>query len=393
MRHVVVLNQFALPRTQAGGTRHVDLFGRINGWEPTIVAGNRNHYTQKTFETSDARFKLVTIPSQDGGAADRVRGWIVYSIRAFWFVVTRHSVDVVYGSTPHLLAPLAGLAAARIRRVPFVLEVRDLWPESIVDAGKVKRGGVLHGALTALERHLVRAAHRVVVVSEGWDEHFVQLGVDLSKIVVVPNGTELNEFETSRPRVELRADLELSGFTAVFAGAHGPKDGIDLILDAAELLPDVEFLLIGAGPAKRDAELRASECSLQNIRFLDPIPKAQLADVLRACDVGVHAVSPLAIFDKGMSPNKLFDYMASELPVVSNAEAALRHVIRDGECGRLGGTSSLAAGIRDVMDATAEQRAAWGETGAEIVARRFSREAGAAKIGRMLTSAVERDLK
>src|SRR5450759_4967472 len=104
MKHVLVLNQFALPPSEAGGTRHIDLFSRVQGWTPLIIAGNRNHGTQEVFDTDDKRFRLTWLPPQHGGGLARIIGWIIYAIQAFFLTITRRQLDLVYGSSPHLLA-------------------------------------------------------------------------------------------------------------------------------------------------------------------------------------------------------------------------------------------------------------------------------------------------
>ena len=389
MRRVVVLNQFALPRTEGGGTRHIDLFSRLKGWETLIVAGNRNHYTQERFSSSDPRFRLLAVPAQSGGSLPRILGWLVFGARALAVTMRNTRVDLVYGSSPQPFAALAGLIAARLRRVPFVLEVRDLWPESMVSAGRLRRNSITYRVLARLERLLVTEAARIVCVTDGWEDHFADLGVAGDRLVLVPNGTEPSDFQVSLSRSELRRVHGVRGFTAVFAGAHGPKDGIDAILDAAKQLPQIHFLLVGSGSSKSDAVLRVEREGLENVEFRTPVPKVELPGLLRACDVGVHAVSPLSVFDKGMSPNKLFDYMAAGLPIVSNAATALARVVRDRECGRVGSSNQLAACLEAVHDASDPQREAWGSAAARILVERFSRAAAAEVLSEVLDSVVE----
>lgn len=388
MKHVVVLNQFALPRTEGGGTRHIDLFSRVEGWQVLIIAGNRNHYSQQPFTTNEERFALVRVPRQAGGGASRLIGWLSFSFQAFFIAVTRRQLDLVYGSSPHLLAPLAGLLAARLRRVPFVLEVRDLWPESIVAAGRIRRGSLLHQFFMALEKYLTVHASLIVGVTQGWEDHFAALDVPTDRLVIVSNGTEPSDFCATRSRAELRTMHRFTGFTAVFAGAHGPKDGIDLILDAAAELPEMNFVLIGDGPSKSAAVTRARQHGLVNVELRDPVPKQELADLLRAADVGIHAVTPLPVFARGMSPNKLFDYMASALPVVSNAGEGLRNVFVDGECGHLGGPASLGESLRKVFEADEITRDRWGRLGRQLIERRFSRASAARRLRTALEDVV-----
>lgn len=387
MRTVVVLNQFALPRSEAGGTRHVDLFGRLPDWQVLIVAGDRNHYSQRRFRTDDRRFRLVRVPAQGGGGAARLIGWIAYAGQALAVTLRAPDASLVVGSSPQPLAALAGLVAARLRGLPFVLEVRDLWPESLVSAGVMRRGGLGYRVFRALERVLARQARRIVCVTSGWERHFGALGV-ADRLVVVPNGTEPSDFAVPTAREALRAEHRVSGFTAVFAGAHGPKDGLDQILDAAGALPEVRFLLVGSGPAKPAARERAIREGLGNVEFREPLAKQHLAGLLRACDVGVHAVTPLEVFQQGMSPNKLFDYLAAGLPVVSNAGRGLRSVLGDRDCGVVGPSDGLAAGLRIVRDASPAVRERWRGNAERLTADRFSRTAVAAELARVLDELV-----
>ncbi|MDF2094123.1 glycosyltransferase family 4 protein [Knoellia sp. 3-2P3] len=388
MRTVLVLNQFALPRSEGGGTRHIDLFSRVPGWTPKIVAGNRNHYSQKRFATPDRRFRLVAVPRQDGGGASRLVGWLLYSAKALRIALTAPRMDAIYASSPHMFAPLVGWLASRARRVPFVLEIRDLWPESIVAAGKMRKGGLAHRVFQQLERLLVRRADAIVAVTAGWDDHFASLGVDPTLVFVVPNGTEPADFEIAADREALRAKHNITGNTAVFAGAHGDKDGLDHILDAAQKLENIRFLLVGAGPAKAAAISRATQLGLSNIQFREPVPKEDLPGLLKSCDIGIHSVTPLSVFERGMSPNKLFDYMAAGLPVASNAAGPLSAVVSDGECGRLGGPNDLAFCIQDIAVASPAQRARWGAFGKALIRDRFSRQAAASQLAHVLDSVV-----
>lgn len=390
VQKVLVLNQYALPRSQGGGTRHVDLFGRLSGWQPVIVAASRNHATQERFTTRDHRFVLVHVPSYDSNGARRVFGWFVYLIKSVTIGMMSRDLDVVYASTPHLLTPLAGLLIAKVRRKPLVVEVRDLWPESIVAAGQLTRDSQLHRLMVAFEKGLYNAADRIVVVTEGWQSHFASLGIGQEKLVVIVNGTELEDFRVEGSREELRRRWGIKTFTAVFAGSHGPKDGLDLILDAARASPEIQFILVGAGIAKQAAMDRAEGEGLTNVAFRETVTKRELPGLLVSCDVGIHAVTPLSVFDKGMSPNKLFDYLAAGLPVVSNARHQLRSVLADDTCGRLGGSSDLAACLELVRQADSETLSRWRDAGTKLMRVRFSRHAAALVLTNLLDSLNQR---
>lgn len=386
----LVINQYAMPRTQWGLTRNADLFSRLSGWGARILSGSRDHYSQQVFSTTDPLFDLLFVPPYRGNGFGRMFGWGVFAAEAAAKGLFTKDLAVVYGSSPHLLAPVAGYAVSRLRRVPLVLEVRDLWPESIVASGNLERGSRVHKVLVGLERALYRASDEVVVVTSGWEDHFRSLGVPDEKVTVINNGTDVEAFATDEPREELRRRFGVSGVTAVYAGAHGEANGLDQVLDAARALPDANFILIGAGTQKAALVARAGSEGISNVEFRDPIPKSELGGLLAACDIGIHVLAPWDLLSSGLSPNKLFDYMAAGLPVVSNCGEGLRDVVKDGECGRIGGWGELTQCISDVAAAAPEQRSAWGRAGREIVRSRYSREAAAAKLGRVLDRAIAR---
>lgn len=381
-----MLCQFTVPRSEFGITRHVDIFDRVRGWDFTIVAGHLNHYSQRVIDTPDDRFVLVRVPRYSGAGFWRIAAWVVYSSKAVLHGL-RHRPDVVVASSPQMLTPVAGAVVASLWRRPLVVEVRDLWPETLVAAGALRRGSRLHRALVALERWNYRRADHLVAVTSGWEDHFASLGVPADRVTVVSNGTEPVAPPVAS-REELRSRHGITGTTAVYAGAHGPANDLDAVLDAARELPDLRVLLIGAGSEKERLRTRAREESLDNVEFRDPIPKTDLNELLVACDIGVHAIGPLAVLQLGMSPNKLFDYLAAGLPVVSNAGAGLARVLGDTECALVGGPDSLSASLQQLLHEGAERRAARGRVGTEVVATRFSRESAGAAMKEVLEGVI-----
>ena len=135
--------------------------------------------------------------------------------------------------------------------------------------GGMRAGSTTHRLLAAVERYLVQSADHIVAVTPGWGDHFAGLGGrPYTAVSVITNGAETSDFAIAESREDLRDEYDITGFTAVFAGAHGPKDGIDLILDAASDLPELTLLLVGDGPSKPRAVTRARREGLSNVRFM-----------------------------------------------------------------------------------------------------------------------------
>ena|GEM_PF-77198 len=387
-RRVTVVNQFAVPQGVVGPTRNADIFGRVAGWTPHFIGANFAHHAKQRLHTDDPRFTLVWVPEYHNNGVKRLVGWLFFTAEAA-AVASVRKADLVYASSPHLLNPVAGMIAARLRGRPYVAEVRDLWPDSLVSTGGLREGSAIHKVLIELEKFIYTQAERVVTVVD-WSDHFRSLGIDPEGLmVVIPNGTQLSDFEVDEDREKLREEFDIHGVTAVFAGSHGIQYGIEYIVNAAERCPEVNFLLVGEGGDKdRCVELARSK-GISNIEFRDPIAKTQIPRLLKACDIGLHALAPMPVFDKGMSPTKLFDYMAAGLPVVTNARTPLAKVIDDGEIGAVTDPDDIASGVRAVLDADEATRERWAAREAELLNTRYSREAAARTMEQLLDEVME----
>lgn len=382
-RHVIVVNQFAAPHGVVGPTRNVDVFSRAPGWSPHFIGANFAHHAKKRLRTGDPRFTLVWVPQYRRNDMRRLIGWLMFTAEST-VVATVRQGDLLYGSSPHLLNPVAALVAARLRGRPYVCEVRDLWPDSLVSTGGMSADGTAFKVLSWLEKRLYESAERVVTVVD-WSEHFRDLGVDPAGLMeVIPNGSEPDEFRVEESREQLREEFGIHGVTAVFAGSHGTKDGIPLIVNAAERCPEVHFLLVGEGGDKKACVEDAKSRGIDNIEFRDPIPKTEVPRLLKACDIGLHVVAPIPVFDKGMSPTKLFDYMAVGMPVVTNARRPLRNVIDDDEIGAVVDPDDIASGVRRVLAADRETRARWLAREQELMETVYSRTAAGRRLGQVL---------
>lgn len=373
-KHVLVFNQYALPLSEPGGTRHAELFARVRGWTHTVIAGDRNHYTQLAYRSEASDFTLVPVPAVGAKQTSRAKTWAAYCAGALGAAVRGRRPDLVYASSPHLLTLLLGRLVASIYRTPFVVEIRDLWPESIAAAGMLSRESWLYRVLSSIEKYAVNSADAIVVVTTGWEKHLTDLGVSPSAITVVPNGADPDAFmPDSQDRAAARADFGFTGFTAVFAGAHGPKDGIDEIVAAARQLPDITFVLVGDGPVKAETIAAATEQRLNNLRFFDPVSKTDLPRLLSACDVGIHSVTPLPVFELGMSPNKLFDYLAAGLPVVSNAGGPVARLTHGSPAVVVDGPGTLADSLRQLRGNSPSEREGLRSVARRLITDHYSR--------------------
>lgn len=281
--------------------------------------------------------------------------------------------DLVIASSTPLTVTLPALLARRLRGTPFVYEMRDPWPEL-----PRALGGVPGWALAGME-HLANAACRqaaaVVTLSEGMAETARARGTPPDRLHVVPNGCDLDLFGPHVPawRPDEAAPWEM---LAVYAGAHGRANGLEQLLEAAAILRArgelrIRLLLVGDGSEKARLQEEVMNRGLYNVSFLPPLPKRQLASLLAGCQVGLHCLAPVPEFAELTAPNKLMDYLAAGLPVVSNLPGRAARLLADGPCGiamppgEAGGLADALLwmvtnpGLRGQMGRAARSQAVW----------------------------------
>ena len=266
------------------------------------------------------------------------RAWIFmrFALRSVGLAL-RMDYHLVFATTTPLTAGIPGIFASYFRHKPFIFEVRDLWPELPKAMGVVKNPVVLAG-MSFLEWMSYRASTACIALSPGIREGVAKRSSKGKPIAMIPNGCDLDIFQPGK-----REDLDLPGikpddFVAVFTGAHGMANGLDAVLDAAQVLKkrgrkDIVLAFIGDGKLKPRLVQRAEDEGLNNCRFFDPVPKRQLSRIVGCCNAGMMILDDVPAFYYGTSPNKFFDYIASGLPVVNNYPGWLADMIQEHKCG------------------------------------------------------------
>ncbi len=369
------------------------------GWEVTLAASDFGLHSRKYTRRMDVRdrsvicedlndvaFRYLWSAPYEANDWRRVWNWCTFARSLMQWSPDLGRPDVVIGSSPHLFAAFAGHRLAHRWNVPFALEVRDLWPESMVAAGGGK--GIAYAVLRWIADYLYRRADVIVCLSRGTLAYLRdERSIPENKLRFVPNGVDPDAFALHQ-RVERRT------MTLVYAGAHGPANGLETVMDAADCLRDrrdVRFQLVGDGPVKPDLQRRAEQMRLDNVTFLDPVPKARIPEVLAAADAGLMVLRETPLFAFGVSPNKLFDYMGAALPVVCNVPGEVETMVRDagaGEQAAGGSGEELAAAVRRLVDRSPEERAAMGEAGRTWVSREHGRAVLAERLDGILRELV-----
>ena len=293
----------------------------------------------------------------------------------------RPRADVVVATTPQFFAGWAGWPVARAHGAPFVLEVRDIWPDSIVAVGALPDGGVVR-ALGTLERALYDSADHIVAVGDGYRMNMIRKGVGPSKISVVTNGVDVDLFEPRAPDAGLRARLGFSPgtFVVTFAGTIGMASGLDVVLGAARRLQargrdDIAFLLIGDGAVRSGLEAEARAQGLDNVVFTGLVPRAELPAYLASSDACLVHFRKDDLFGT-ILPSKFFEDAAMERPILLGFEGEARAMLREADCGisfEPSDDEALAAAAEDLAAAQPEERLRLGTNGRRYVLEHFDR--------------------
>ena len=243
--------------------------------------------------------------------------------------------DLHFATSTPLTAALPGIVMRLLKpNRPFVFEVRDLWPELPREMGVIRNRLALW-AMSVLEWLAYNCANACIGLSPGIVAGIRRRCSRRKAVAMVPNGCDLDVF---RPQERQEADGEKKKLKAVFTGAHGIANGLDAVLDAANVLKkrnrnDIEFLFIGDGMLKPQLMARARREGLDNCQFFDPIPKTSLTGMLADVDVGLMILANVPAFYYGTSPNKFFDYISTGLPVLNNYPGWLADLINEYDCG------------------------------------------------------------
>lgn len=292
--------------------------------------------------------------------------------------------DVVVGTSPQLLAAVAARALAGLHEAPFVFEVRDLWPESIL-AVEALRDSLLVRGLKTLAAWMYRGADRIVTVGEGYRRGIhARYGIPLDRMDVVPNGIDTALFVPGERDNRIRRERGWGDrFVCLYLGTLGMAHGLEVVLEAARELsgdPRFRFVLVGEGAEKDRLRRRAGEMALKNVEFVDQRPKGEVPEWYAACDLGIVTLRDTPLFQEVL-PSKLFEYLGMERPVVLTVGGEARRLVEEAGAGvyvRPGDSGALAAAVRGLA-ADPEALREMGRRGRAYVLEHHDRRALAAR--------------
>jgi len=383
------------------------------GHEVTVLTGFPNHPTgvvpaeyrrklchlicrEQVDGVHVVRSWLIPLPNRK--AYERILNYSSFCLSAASTGMFLSRPDVVIATSPQLLVGLAGWWLARWKRVPFIYEVRDLWPESLAAVDAAKSNSLFYKTLSGISGFLYRTCDYIVVVTPAFQAHLIEnWKVPLEKISVVENGVDTDFFHPHAKRAEIRRTSQAEGkFVVSYIGTMGMAHGLHTVIEAASQLqhsmPDVLFLFVGEGAEKEKIVSLARERGLNNVRFVTQQRRENIPAYLCASDVCLVPLRKSALFNTVL-PSKLLEFMACARPVILGVGGLARRIVQEANAGIVvepENPTDLAQAIKQLA-AQPELCAALGCNGRHYVLQNFTRRQTAAAYMRVLEDLLERE--
>jgi glycosyltransferase involved in cell wall biosynthesis len=399
--HILIVHQSFATLGEAGGTRHHELARYLveRGHTVTIITSRISYLTGKaqtaaphpagSVEKDGEHITILrtyTYNAIHRSFIHRVLAFFSFMVSSFIAGMGVRSVDVVWGTSPPIFQGVTAWLLARLKGVPFLFEVRDLWPAFAIQVGVLKQPLLIH-ASQFLERFLYRHADRVMVNSPGYLQHVKERGA--RRVELIPNGADPAMFDPDCRGDAFRQKAGLGdAFVVLYAGAHGLSNDLGVVLQAAEILqPQAQIRLVMLGDGKEKPALQnwARDHGLKNVVFLPPVPKNEMRDALAAADACLAILKPIPLYATTY-PNKVFDYMAAGRPVILAIDGVIREVVESSGAGiavRPGDPAELARAIQTLATLPDRGRSL-GLAGRKSIVTDYSRAGAAQRLAHVL---------
>lgn len=397
--HILFLTHYFPPEVNAPASRtyeHAKRWVRQPDTKVTVVTNHPNHPRGVLYP--DYRNQWITREVIDGIHVRRVKSFLAANAamirRTFSYLffmgaavigaIPVRNVDVVIATSPQFFCAVAGWLVSRLKGKPFVFELRDLWPDSIVTVGAMK-ANVLVRWLEKLELFLYRKAALIVVVTDAFRENLIRRGIPARLIVVVKNGADLTFF-SPRPRPpELAEKLGVNGkFVAAYIGTVGMAHAVESIVEAAALLQanlGIVLLIVGEGALKKRVEELVKEKRLTNVQVLPGVGKSQVRDYYALTDLNLVTLRNRPLF-LTVIPSKIFEIMAMGRPILSSVHGESRQILEQAGTAEFVPAEDAVelAGALVRLSRDRAKLAAMGQNGRRFVEQYYNRDHSAAEL-------------
>jgi glycosyltransferase involved in cell wall biosynthesis len=354
--NILLIHQFFLGKNDGGGSRFNEMtrvWTEKCGANVTVLSGMVHYASGKKDETYKGKYTFIeqlndqlkvircyVSESYNVNFLGRLWGYFSFVFSSIYggLFKAKEKYDVILVTSPPLFVGITAYVLSKIKRVPFVFEIRDLWPESAIDTGVLQNKWIIKFAYW-FEGFIYKKATLINVLTPAFRDKLInEKGVAPEKIIFIPNAADfslseklLKEFDVTEFRKTNQFDDK---FVIIYVGAHGVANHLIQVIEAAERLKDtnVLFLLIGDGMQKPSLKEETQKRNLSNIRFVDSVSKAEVFKYILASDMGSSILKKVDTF-KTVYSNKTFDYMSCKKPILMAIDGVSRALVEDAGCG------------------------------------------------------------
>jgi glycosyltransferase involved in cell wall biosynthesis len=392
--NILLFHQYYLGKNDPGGSRWNEFtkyFSKKIGIKIDVIAGNIHYSTGKRIlpkkwlnvEKIDENITLYRTWTYSGYNANfigRLLGYFSYTFSSFMKAIFLKKPDVIIVTSPPIFVGLTAMIISKLKKIPFIFEIRDLWPESAVATGVLNNKIILR-ILYILEYKLYKHSQKIVVLTPAFKENIESRYPEFkNKIEIITNGADFSLMKCKKDIKNFRKELGWSG-EKVFAyfGAHGVANDLMQVIEVANLLKEnkkILFLLIGDGMQKKMLKEKAQEYKLENVQFIDSVPKNEVVDYISASDVCMAILKKSDTF-RTVYPNKVFDYMSCKKPILVNIDGITKSLILKSKSGlyfEAGNIDSFKEAINNFICMSDSDLKTLGQNGYEYVKKYFNRE-------------------
>ncbi|RXI38896.1 glycosyltransferase WbuB [Malaciobacter mytili] len=391
---IILFHQYFLGKNDPGGSRwneFTSFFSKKARFKTEVIAGNIHYstgekilpntwYNTELVDEDITLYRTWTYSGYNSNFLGRLIGYISYTLSSLLKALFLKKPDIYIVTSPSIFVGISTIITSKLKKVPFIFEVRDLWPESAVATG-VLNNKFLLSILYWLEYQLYKYSKKIVVLTPAFKENIEKRFPEfVGKIETITNGADFSIMNRENKRNELRKKLDWENkkvFT--YLGAHGLANDLMQIVEAAKIFSNNEkvlFVLIGDGMQKKLLKDKATEYNLKNIEFIDSIPKHKVVDYVNASDICVAILKKTDTF-KTVYPNKVFDYMSCKKPVFVTIDGITRDLIENANCGLYAEAENLnqfKSAVEKFIKMSDEDLKILGENGYKYVKEYFDRE-------------------
>ncbi|MDZ7775711.1 MAG: glycosyltransferase family 4 protein [Bacteroidales bacterium] len=410
---ILLIHQYFLEQDDSGGSRFNEMTRTWSeqGHDITVLAGmihansseKRKEYKGKYFVRKNHDgievWRCHVSESYNKNFLGRFWGYLSFVFSALWagLFKVKGKYDLVLATSPPLFIGIPAYLLSRLKRIPLVFEVRDLWPESAIDSGIVTNKYLIKASYW-FEAFIYKKAVLINVLTPAFRKILIEKKRVLQdKVILIPNASDFSLSDKilfGFDRNKFRKDNHLDNhFVITYVGAHGLANHLIQILDTAELLKDtnVLFQLIGDGMQKKYLMEEATNRKLENVKFVDPVPKSEVFKYIMASDMGTSVLKKTDTY-KTIYSNKTFDYMACKTPILMVIDGVSRELVEEANCGAYAepeNPADIAAIIRQYLTKP-ELLRTQGENGYKYAKNHFDREKLANKYLKHLEQVVKK---